>query len=346
MTFKEIFCSAEACFWCFQGVYGENGSVMYHNGYGYASYGTYPPPGSPVPTMGHDGQLYGPQQYQYPTYYPPPTPTSGSFTPNQVNTPQLEVLTSVAADQVPLSVETAKGNPNGGSLNINNGSKTLRPSYQNSSLSSNGSYGRGGSPAGIPASGYQDPRFGFDGIRSPYPWLDASIFSDGQSKHAANTGICSPVSLPSGRNQNLRPLPHLMGLHHSRPTSGMGQAGYMNRMYPNNRMYGQCGNTIRTGSGFGSMGYDSRASGRGWLAVDSKYKPKGRGNGFFGYNNENMDGLNELNRGPRAKGFKNQKGFGPITLAVKGQTLPLVENNEEKLPQIPDKEQYNRCRFL
>ncbi|KAJ0794417.1 hypothetical protein HanPI659440_Chr04g0139031 [Helianthus annuus] len=48
------------------GVYGENGSVMYP-GYGYAPYGPYSPAGSPVPTTGHDGQLYGAQQYQYPS---------------------------------------------------------------------------------------------------------------------------------------------------------------------------------------------------------------------------------------------------------------------------------------
>ena len=50
------------------GVYGDNGSFMYHHGYGYAPYGPYPPVGSPVPTVGHDGQLYGPQHYQCPTH--------------------------------------------------------------------------------------------------------------------------------------------------------------------------------------------------------------------------------------------------------------------------------------
>ncbi|KAF2309268.1 hypothetical protein GH714_001440 [Hevea brasiliensis] len=56
--------------------------------------------------------------------------------------------------------------------------------------------------------------------------------------------------------------------------------------------------------------------------------------------------LNELNRGPRAKGFKNQKGFAPVTLVVKGQNVPPSETvNEEKdeLPTIPDREQYNKA---
>ena len=59
-----------------QGVYGDNGSLMYHNGYGYAPYGPYSPAASPVPTMGHDGHLYGAQSYQYPTpYFQSLTPT-------------------------------------------------------------------------------------------------------------------------------------------------------------------------------------------------------------------------------------------------------------------------------
>ncbi|RCU23023.1 hypothetical protein DVA79_21075, partial [Acinetobacter baumannii] len=62
--------------------------------------------------MGNDGQLYGPQQYQYPPYFQPLTPTSGPYTPNPA-APQTDVATSVAADQKPLSVETANGISNG-----------------------------------------------------------------------------------------------------------------------------------------------------------------------------------------------------------------------------------------
>ena len=95
------------------GVYGDNGSIMYHHGYGYVPYGPYPPAGSPVRTVGHDGQLYGPQHYQYPApYFQPPTPTSGPYNPSPVAPPPGEVTTSVAADQKPLSVETANGNSN------------------------------------------------------------------------------------------------------------------------------------------------------------------------------------------------------------------------------------------
>ncbi|KAI5445113.1 hypothetical protein KIW84_013388 [Lathyrus oleraceus] len=62
--------------------------------------------------------------------------------------------------------------------------------------------------------------------------------------------------------------------------------------------------------------------------------------------NSKLDGLNELNRGPRAKGGKNQKVFAPTVLAVKGQNLPTVADEEkEKTPNIPDREQYNKADF-
>lgn len=332
------------------GVYGDNGSLMYH-GYGYAPYGPYSPAGSPVPAVGHDGQLYGAQHYQYPSpYFQPMTPTSGPYSTPAAAPPKGEISTSAAADQAPLSVDNANGNSNGivngGGVKGNNGPAPVRPTtYQNSSFNANGSYGRGAQNA------YQDPRFGFDGVRSPIPWLDGPIFSDGQHRPLTSTAITSSMSNGNGaasRNQNLRPHSHLMGLQNPRPMSGMGTAsGYMNRMYPN-KLYGQYGSTYRSGYGYGSNAYDSRNNGRGWLSVDSKYKPRGRGNGFYGYGNENMDGLNELNRGPRAKSSKNQKGFTPIALAVKGQNIPLSGTDEaekEKVSVIPDREQYNRADF-
>lgn len=57
-----------------------------------------------------------------------------------------------------------------------------------------------------------------------------------------------------------------------------------------------------------------------------------------------MDGLNELNRGPRGKGAKNQKGITPVALAVKGQNIPLNVTNDaekDKPSLILDREQYN-----
>ncbi|XVE78726.1 hypothetical protein DITRI_Ditri14bG0001700 [Diplodiscus trichospermus] len=335
------------------GVYGDNGSLMYHHGYGYAPYGPYSPAASPVPTVGNDGQLYGPQHYQYPPFFQPLNPTSGPFTPNPSAPSKGELPTSSAADQKSLPVETVNGNSNGvakgGSVKGNNGPGAVKPSYQ-SSFNSNNSYGRG-APLGIPTSGYQDPRYGFDGFRSPIPWLDGSMFSDGQHRPVTSTGINSSFSkansVPFSRNQNFRSNSHYTGLHHPAPMSGMGTAhGFINRMYPN-KLYGQYGNTFRTGMGFGSNGYDLRTNERGWLP-DNKYKPRGRGNGYFGSGNDNLDGLNELNRGPRSKGTKNQKSATPITTAVKGQNVPsdgIINEDKEKAYVVPAREQYNREEF-
>ncbi|KDP29478.1 hypothetical protein JCGZ_19307 [Jatropha curcas] len=318
------------------GVYGDNGSVMYHNGYGYAPYGPYSPATSPVPTLVNDGQLYGPQHYQYPPYFQPLTPNSGPFTPNQEASSQGELPSSTAADQKSLPVETTKGNSSGivsGGMKGNNGSAPIKSTYQNSMLNSNNTNGRGVLPGGGLNSGYQDPRF----------------CSDGKYR---STGITNNFlkanNAPSSRNHNFHQNNNYMGLHHPGPMSGMGAThGFINGMYPN-KFYGQYGHAFGSSMGFGSTGYDSRINANGWLAVDSKYKPRGRGSGHFGYFNEGVDGLNELNRGPRAKGFKNQKGYLPVTSIVKGQNVPPAETvNEAKdeMPSIPDREQYNRADF-
>lgn len=121
--------------------------------------------------------------------------------------------------------------------------------------------------------------------------------------------------------------------------------GYMNRVYPN-KLYGQFGSAYRSGY-YGSNGYDSRTGGRGWSTVDNKFKPRGRGNGYMGYGNENLDSLSEMSKGPRAKSTKNQKGFAPIALAVKGQNIPLTgtNNSEEKTSVNYDRDQHNRADF-
>ncbi|XP_019461640.1 PREDICTED: uncharacterized protein LOC109360893 isoform X1 [Lupinus angustifolius] len=339
------------------GIYGDNGSMVYHHGYGYAPYAPYSPAGSPVPTIGNDGQLYGPQHYQYPQYFQPLTPTSGgSFAPTATVPPLGEITSSVAADQKPLPVETANGNSNGvtnsGNTKGNSGAAPVKLAYQNS-FTSNASNKRGAVPGRGPTSGYQDPRFVFDGVHSPIPWLDATLFPDGQQRPVSSTTITSSVAggnnSTASRNQNFRPNSQFMGLQHPRPIPAMGATpGFINRMYPN-KLYGQYGNTVRSGiGGYGTHGFDSRANGRAWLAVDNKYKNRGRSGGYFGYGNENVDGLNELNRGPRAKGNKNQKGFAPTILAVKGQNLPEdVSKGEEKdkISSVPDLDQYNKSEF-
>lgn len=144
------------------GAYGDNGSLMYHPGNSYAAYNPYSHATSPVPTIGHDSQLYGAQHYHYP-YFQPLPPTSTPY------------VTSVAG-QAPLSVDSANGNSNGIANGVKGytGHTSMRHAFQNSSLNNNGSFGRSAFLGGV-ASGYQDPRFGFDGVRSPIPWLEVNV---------------------------------------------------------------------------------------------------------------------------------------------------------------------------
>ncbi|MBA0770828.1 hypothetical protein Gotri_019402, partial [Gossypium trilobum] len=314
--------------------YSDNGSYMYPQTYGYMSYAPYSIPSPPLPAMGHDGQLHALQEYYYPSpYYQQPLQTS------QANASQVDVSSFGATDQSSLSVDTNKGNSNG---ITSGGSGSLKPTLKSSSLNPNAFYKGGGLPTGNLSQGYQDPRFSYDGIQSPIPWLDMSMSPNGQSEQTANGGFSSYTNnLSSGRNQNLHPFPHVMNMHNARPSSGVGQAyGYMNHMYPNNMTYGHYGNTIRGGSGFGSYGYDARKKGLGWYNVGNN---KSR---FRGYGKENIDGFNELNKGPRVKGYKNKDGSGNATLAVKDQNLPLTKsNNEDIVSLVPDTEQYNREDF-
>ncbi|XP_072987542.1 YTH domain-containing protein ECT4-like [Typha latifolia] len=327
------------------GVYGE-----IHHGYGYAPYGPYPSPGSPIPTMLHDGQLYGPQNFQFPApYYQPSTHSSAPYTPNQAALQQ-KGFTPAAADQAPISVEAAKMGSNGsinGNKNGKNGSAPLKESKQNS-LPSSGSYTRGVLPGGPPPC-YQDPRFGFDGIRSPVQWFNGPMFPDRQQRPTTNT-VSSTVSRTSNstqaRNKNPRVPTHSVGLQNPRPISGVGSAapGIVNRLYPSNQVFGHSGNLLRPCLGFGSNFYDSRLSGHWGALADSRYKPRGQGNGFYGYCNENLDGLSELNRGPRSGRSKNHKSFGStIAISVKGQNPPAVGNIEDS---NVDKDLYNRSDFV
>ncbi|KAE8686630.1 Evolutionarily conserved C-terminal region 2, putative isoform 2 [Hibiscus syriacus] len=277
--------------------YGDNVSYMYQQTFGYMPYGVYSMLSSPLPAMGHDGQLLALQEYHYPSpNYQPPFQTS------QANTSQVDVLTCGVGDQVSLSTEINKGNsitmPNGVGLSGNNGSGSLKSTFKSFSLNPNASYKRGGLPTGNLPQGFQDPRFSYDGIQSTIPWLDMSISSNGQSKHAVNSGFSSYTNnVPSGRNQNFHHFPYVKNLHNARPSSGVAPAyGYMNHMYSNNMTYDRYGNAIRGNSGVGSHGYDAWKRGLGWFPVGYN-RSKGRGHG-----RENTDGLSELNKGPRVKG--------------------------------------------
>ncbi|XP_071696592.1 YTH domain-containing protein ECT4-like [Rutidosis leptorrhynchoides] len=278
-----------------QGVYG----------YGYSPYGPYSPIASPVPAVGQDGQYYGAQSYQYPSYFQPLTPTGAS-----------------KGDRKALSA--AKVNCNGVSSKGTTGPTPLKSTpYQNSGYNAKVSYGKGAQ------GGYQDLRYGVGGAYSPFTWFDASMYSEPAKTGTNNTygnGVASKNQNAYGQTQ--------------RPLSGTNTAiGLMNKMYPNN-LYGQYGNAYRS-YGYGSNAYNFQTNGRGWLSVDNKYKNRGRGYGFYGYSNESNDGLSELNRGPRARPSMTQKVFTNLDLAP----TESIEKEVNKVSLTPDREQYNKADF-
>ncbi|XP_074570023.1 YTH domain-containing protein ECT4-like isoform X2 [Curcuma longa] len=327
-----------------QGVYGD----MYHHGYGYAPYSPYPSPGSPVPTLGHSNQLYTPQQYQFPAaYFQPLLPTNAPYAAGQNPSSKVDISTSIATDVAPTPIDTTKANSNGiakGSTNNNNVVAKVKQSQHNTASNTGGVVGKSTSSGGQPSSsGYQDLRYGFDGMWSPISWYDGSVFADGQQRHTStnNASSMSPhvANTTSIKNQNLRPLPPLMGMH----TSRSAVPGMVNKMYPNNRLYGRNGNDFRGNHGFYSNLYDSSMNGRWVMPMGSKYMPRGQVNGFYGSSNGNLQELSELNKGPRGERFRNQKGFGlDFSLTEREQSLPT---NGQDSSAVLENDQYNAADF-
>ncbi|KAL4353721.1 hypothetical protein GQ457_06G020120 [Hibiscus cannabinus] len=302
-------------------LYSDNGYYMYPQTYGYMPYGAYSMPSSPLPPLGHDGQLHTLQEYYYPTaYYQAPLQTS------QTNASKVGVTNVGVSDQASLPAETNTGNfstiASSGGLSGNNGSESRKPTSKSSSLNPNASYKRVGLLADNLSKGHQDSRFS----------------NDGQFKYTANSGFSSYTkNLPSNRNGNLHPFPHAMNLHNGRPSSGVAQAfGYLNHMLPNNMAYSHYRDSIRGGSGFGSHGYYAWKKGQGCYNAGNYNRYRGHL-----YGKENMDGLNELNKGPRVKGNMDGK-----KLTVKDQNLPLTDSNkEDNVSLLTDMEQYNKEDF-
>uniref|UniRef100_A0A0E0CVF0 YTH domain-containing family protein n=1 Tax=Oryza meridionalis TaxID=40149 RepID=A0A0E0CVF0_9ORYZ len=187
-----------------------------------------------------------------------------------------------------------------------------------------------------------------------FAWYDGSAYTNGQQRTTTTNHMSSSTfsNGSSARTQNKGSTPQQMGMNNRRPTTTTGSAA---PTYPNRtRSYSQYGNSYKTGlsystngygsNGYGSNGYDSRLYGRWGLSMDNRYKPRGRGNGYYGFGNESQDGTIELNRGPRSGRFKNQKLFGhTVTIAVKGQSLP--SSDSKNATDVPDRTQFNRDDF-
>ncbi|KAF8732180.1 hypothetical protein HU200_016152 [Digitaria exilis] len=295
------------------GAWGDYSTYLSHDGaqtptsgayadmyYSYAPYG--------VATLGHDGQIYGSQNYQYPSTY------------NKQQNSTAKLSSNVKSEKLAPS-------PQGDvSSNGIDGVKSLKNS--NSSLKSerpvsNGSYGRSSG-----RSSYQN-----ETNWSAYPYYSSEMFSDKQQKFNSNRNSTTSNVKTKGqsRNQNTRQYPHLMT-----PTSPMGSPS----VYSANGIYGYDGSSYGSGLWYGSHMYSSGLYG-GWNTLyDGKYRPRGRDNGYYYYGNGSLDGFNELKRGPRSGLYRNQQGLGTTT-DVPAKEQDLSSNGSHAAM----KDQYNRADF-
>lgn len=125
-------------------------------------------------------------------------------------------------------------------------------------------------------------------------------------------------------------------------SAGSGQSyGYLDNIYSNYGMYGPYMSGLGTGYGYGSYGYDAWKQMPNWYAVNnSSYKT--RSYGLNGYGKENIEGLNELNRGPRAKGFKSQEGSKVMTTVSSNEKIVTESEKPQEDGSVSD---YNKEDF-
>ncbi|KAG0541779.1 hypothetical protein BDA96_02G046900 [Sorghum bicolor] len=273
--------------------------------YGYAPYG--------VATLGSDGQIYGSQSYdyQYPSTY---NKQQNSTAKLSTNGKSEKLAPAPQGDVSTVGVDEVKG--------LKNSNSTLKA--DKNTPSSNGSYGRSSARSGSYQNQTSWPH---------YPYYSSEMFSDKQQKFTSNRNSTALNAKTKGqsRNQNTRQYPHLMGLQ--TPTSPS--------VYSANGIYGYDG-SYGAGLWYGSHMYSSGLYG-GWNSLyDGKYRTRGRGNnGYYVYGNGNLDGFNELKRGPRSGMYKNQLGLGATTeVPAKEQDLSVDDGSHPAM-----KDQYNQADF-
>uniref|UniRef100_A0A0D9WVZ5 YTH domain-containing family protein n=1 Tax=Leersia perrieri TaxID=77586 RepID=A0A0D9WVZ5_9ORYZ len=163
----------------------------------------------------------------------------------------------------------------------------------------------------------------------------AALPQGDQKLPSGNRSLTTSNSKSKGQSKNQNSYPHLMGLQ--TPTSPLGPPS----IYSASGMYGYNGGSYGSGLWYGSHLYGSGLYG-GWNALsDGKYNSRGRGNGSYGYVNGNLDGFNELRRGPRSDLFNNKQGVGATVAPVKGQELPASDSSLAVM-----KDQYNQADFV
>ncbi|CAM0876782.1 unnamed protein product [Alopecurus aequalis] len=303
--------------------YGADGYPYYYGGWGdysvYVShdgtesltpgaYGdTYCYPQYGVAASGYDGQYYGSQYNQYPsTYHQPQTTASKPAYKSKTGKSDPSPQQDVsAAYQQPGSVDASKANSN--ITDVKGLKKAAFPLK----------------PTGRPAS-YQN-----HGDKAAYPLSGSHAFLDKTQK----LSVGNPTSTASN--------PKTKGLLGQSSPMAPASPGYMNSMYSSSAMYNA--NAYGPGFWYGSPLYGSGMYG-GWNGLsDVRYKPRGKTYGSYRFGNENIDGLNELKRGPRSNLVKTEPATGAAAdvAAAKGLELP---NSDATNAVVQD--QYNKADFV
>ncbi|KAJ7566202.1 hypothetical protein O6H91_02G092300 [Diphasiastrum complanatum] len=339
------------------GIYGENGSLVFHPaGFSYASQPPYAPysPGPHMPTMGPDGQLYGPSAFQYHGHiYHQSVPPGAQYIPSPSGTVTAELPASGSREQGAPSVDLSTGGiAAGNSLPVG-----PRPGVPLTTIPPHGPYPRGVLPVALHNSVPQELRAPHEGLRGLRP--GAPSRSD-PAKNADRRKVSAPsASMQSTGSQtfsfghstqSVRPAPP-MQLHVStRPSQNASPTvappnlgpGAVGRIYTAARGISSLNGYGRAGRGVGMNTVESRANGRTWIGID-KSKQRGRGILPSYTGNQNLDILNEQNRGPRTSRMRTQRPIPGVLRYFQEPGGSSAGANE--VVNVPGKDEYNQSDF-
>ncbi|KAJ7552354.1 hypothetical protein O6H91_06G052000 [Diphasiastrum complanatum] len=334
------------------GIYSENTPMMFNPTYGYAAQPTYGPysPAAAIPTIGPDGQLYGPTAFQYlsPMYQPNLSPSTQYLPPSMM----------ISGDLIPAPLET--GSPGGdfpGSIIANGSIVTLgpRPGYPVAMVNPHSSHLRGVLPLAIHSPGVQDVRVGYETFRaSPPAWVDVPKFTEGQQR-LSNPGVPSAtvsttVSVVGHSLQTSRPVPALQvrvsspqspQVPNAAPFPVLGPGSLSNGYPPLTRVNPT--SSLGRGRGITATSLESNFSGRGaWIGLD-KSRIRERGPGPVGNGNGFLDILSEQNRGPRTTRIRTVRPVPTVLRQTRGQFGSSSATDDTK--SSVSKERYNLPDF-
>ncbi|KAJ7526797.1 hypothetical protein O6H91_16G023600 [Diphasiastrum complanatum] len=338
------------------GIYGENSSVVFHpSGLSYASqppYGSFSP-GPHMPTMGLDGQLYGPSAFQYHGHiYHQSVPPGTQFMPaGPSGAVTTELPVSGSREPGPPGVDLSSG------VIAARNSLPLgpRPGVPLPAIPPHGPYPRGILPVALHNSVTQDMRAPYEGLRSGAPsWPDPAKNADRRKVPVASAAMQTTGSQTfssASYSTQIRPAPPIQLRFPTRqsqkaaptvasPNLGTGVRG---RNYtPAARGITSPNGYGRAGRGVGLHAVDSRANGRTWIGVD-KSTQQGRGILPLYTGNQNLDILNEQNRGPRTARIRTQRPMPGVSRYLREPGGSSVGTND--VFDLPGKDQHNQPDF-